>query len=569
MNNIDTSYRQGTRRQFLGGVVISAAGAILAACGGTDATATTVSGPTTAPAGVAPTANAATSGAATPISAPVVMVAATTASTTGAIPVAPVTAMMSTAMPKGQLNIAIGFDFPAKIDALKSGLIALGMQECLTRTTADNKLEPWLAESVVNVNPTTWRITLRQAKFWDGSPVTADDVITAIKKSYDAFPDNKGLISPDTKMTAVDIRTVEFVTPQPSGIFPYALTLANFSIFKTAPDGTASILTGPYKPAKFVVDNELDLMANLDHWAGPPPIAKIIVKNVADPNARILALQSGDVDLLYNFPPEAIKTLGPDFETPIIPSGRVDYISLNFARAPFNDRNVREATTIAIDRNVLNQVGLDGRGTPEATMFPPSTKYDSVPLQTTDVNRAKQLLDDAGWKMGTDGARVKDGKRLAFTLYSYPGRAELTPYAVSIQSQLKLLGYDIQVKEVQNVADVTKTADWDAAMKSNNTIATGDPLFEYNRLLIKGGGDNVGNYSNPQIDDLLTQMRPEIDPAKRQALSKQVQEIVKQDVPVLFLVALPITTAFRKGKVKGYVPNPSDYYFLTRDISVS
>src|SRR5262249_13959696 len=154
--------------------------------------------------------------------------------------------------------------------------------------------------------------------------------------------------------------------------------------------------------------------------------------------------------------------------------------------------------------------------------------------------------DGAGWLPGADGVRVKDGKRLAFTLHSYPGRAELTPYAVSIQSQLKPLGYDIQVKEVQNVADVTKTGDWDAAMKSNNTIATGDPLFEYNRLLITGGGDNVGNYSNPRVETLIAQMRSELDPAKRRALSVQVQEQVKADVPMLFLVALPITTAYRQ-----------------------
>jgi len=139
---------------------------------------------------------------------------------------------------------------------------------------------------------------------------------------------------------------------------------------------------------------------------------------------------------------------------------------------------------------------------------------------------------------------------------------------VSIQSQLKPLGYDISVKEVQNVNDVFKAGDWNASMKSNNTIATGSPLYEYNRLLLTGGGDNVGKYSSPQMDALLGQMRVETDPAKQSALSKQVQELVRQDVPALFLVALPITTAYRKAKVLGYVPNPSDYYFLTNTLSV-
>lgn len=476
----------------------------------------------------------------------------------------------STGPSKGELTLAIGFDFPAKIDALKdSRLLAFGMLECLTRQTPQNKLEPWLAESVSNINPTTWQVTLRQAQFWDGTPVTPGDVIASFRKGWEAYPDNKGLISPDTKLTVVADRTVQFVTPGPLGTFPYAIALSSFGIFKTAADGAASILTGPYKPTRLVADTELDLEPFANHWSGTPPIAKIVVKYVADPNARLLALQSGDVDLLYNFPAEAIKTFGPDIEAPIIASGRVDLINLNVARLPFSDHAVREAMALGIDRNVLNSIGLDGKGTPATALFPPSTGYATVPLQGTDVARAGQILDQAGWMTGSDGVRAKDGKRLAFSLYSYPGRAELTPYAISIQSQLKPLGYDVQVEEVQNVADVTKTAEWDAAMKSNNTIATGDPLFEYNRLLATGGGDNVGNYANPKLDALLAQMRPEIDPAKRQELSKQVQDIVSNDVPMIFLVALPVTTAYRKGKVTRYVPNPSDYYFITTDLSVS
>jgi len=547
--------RRLRRRTLLGGATVGALSAFLAACGGATSPPTTI--PTTASITVPPARSTANGGVGTAVSS----VSPTTPS-----PVA----TRRTAAAQGTLRLAVGFDFPAKIDALKGGsLLAYGMLECLTRQTTQNTVEPWLAERVTNINPTTWRIVLREATFWDGARVTPEDVITAFKKNGEAYPDNKGLISPDTTLTALDARTIEFVTPQPSAIFPYALTLANFGIFKTAADGTASILTGPYKPTKFAVDSLLELAPHTGHWSGVPPIGKIVVQYVPDPNTRLLALQSGDVDMLYNFPPEAIKTLGPDIEAPLVASGRIDLINLNFARAPFNDRDVREATALGIDRNVLNTVGLDGKGTPCTALFPPSTGYETVPLQGTDSTRAKQLLDGAGWRMGTDGVRVKDGKRLAFTIYSYPGRAELTPYAVSIQSQLKPLGYDIQVTEVQNVADVIKTGDWDAAMKSNNTIATGDPLFEYNRLLITGGGDNVGKYSNPRTDALIAQMRVELDPARRRALSTQVQEIVKADVPMLFLVALPITTAYRKGKLQGYVPNPSDYYLLNAALSVT
>lgn len=560
MSELHTKHQILSRRALLVGVAASAGAALLAACGGSSATPTALPSQAAAPA----------TGAASATTGSKATTGATTANAASGSPTVATTTAAQKTVSKGELRLALGFDFPAKLDALKdTHLTPYGMLETLMRSNPQNKLEPWLAEGVTSVNPTTWRVALRpNAKFWDGSLVTADDVIAAFRKNWEAFPDTKGLISTDTKMTAVDARTVEFVTPQPSSIFPYALSLTSFGIYKTAADGTASLMTGPYKPTKLVVDNELDLEAFADHWSGTPPLAKITMKFVSDPNARILALQSGDVDMLYNFPVEAFKTLGPDVEAVTVPSGRVALINLTVSRPPFTDRAVREAMALGIDRNALNTVGLDGKGTVNTALFPPSAGYEVVPLQSTDVARAKQLLDDAGWKMGADGVRAKDTQRLAFTLLSYPGRAELTPYAVAMQSQLKPLGFDIKVQEVQNIGDATKNLNFDAAMKSNNTLPTGAPLYEYNRLLTKAGGDNVGGYSNPKIEDLVGQLRTELDPQKQTDLSKQIQQIVHDDVPMIFLVTTPITAAYKKGKVKGYVPHPNDSYLITPQISV-
>jgi len=566
------------RRTVLGGFAIGAVGVLLAACGG-NAPATTASdaGEATTASGASTVPTPAGGGESAATAAARVTTPGTNASpsVSGAIPAAALaspSATRRTAAARGELRLALGFDFPAKIDALKdTHMLPYGLLETLIRQTPQNTLEPWLAERVAGVDPTTWRVTLRQgAKFWDGSVVTAADVIAAFKKNWDAFPDGKGIISPDTQMTAIDPRTVEFKTPAPSGIFPYALSLTNFAIHKPSTAGGADggITTGPYRPTKFTVDNELIVEPFADHWGGTPPIARISIRYVPDPNARILALQSGDVDMLYNFPPESIKGFDGDIVATATPSGRVDLINLNLNRPPFSDRAVREAMSIAIDRATLNTVGLDGRGTPLNTLFPTGVGYETVPLQGTDVARAKQLLDEAGWAIGGDGIRAKGGQRLAFTLLSYPGRAQLTPYAVSIQSQLKPIGFDVQVKEVQNVTDVTKTGDWDATMKSNNMLPTGDPLYELNRLLGKGGGDNVGLYTSPQIEALLTQLRVELDPARRQALSRQIQEIAKADVPDLFLAVGPITTAYKRGKVLGYTPHPNDSYLITTDLTV-
>ena len=535
-----------SRRTLLGGIVAGAMTAILAACGDV----------------VAPTAST----AATLPSTSMPMVP-----TTPAI-ISPTTQATTTS--KGELKLAVGNDFPTKLDALKFANLSLyGMSEMLNRLTPQGKIEPWLAESVVNVNPTIWRVTLRQnVKFWDGSPLTADDVIAAFRKNWEAYPNANGLISKETKLTAVDPRTVEFVTPQPTGIFPGALTQPLFAIHKPAMPGGAdgSVLTGPYRPTSFTVDNQLVLEPFRDHWAGVPPIAKITVRNVADANTRALALQSGDVNALYGLPPEAIKTFGGDIEAVAIPSGRVHFLTFNVNRPPFSDRVVREATTLALDRAALNTVTLDGKGAAATGMFPQGIGFDVVPLQGTDVNRAKQLLDDAGWKTGPDGVRVKDGKRLSFTILSYPGRVEITQLGVAVQGQLKPLGYDIpQVQEVMGIEGVTKMGNWDLAMYSSDMFGTGDPLYGFNRVLAKGGGNNLANYTNPQIEGLLDQLRTMIDPKERGAISRQVQEVVKADVPMAFLVSPPVVTAFRKGLVKGYTPNPSDQFFITSSLSLT
>jgi ABC-type transport system substrate-binding protein len=107
---------------------------------------------------------------------------------------------------------------------------------------------PWLAESVVNIDPLTWRVMLRaNARFHDGSPVTADDVVEAFRRNYAAYPNGDALISKDTQITAIDATTVELKTPQPTGVFPNALTSCR-ALTWTAPGGFSTPRVGRWGP---------------------------------------------------------------------------------------------------------------------------------------------------------------------------------------------------------------------------------------------------------------------------------------------------------------------------------
>jgi peptide/nickel transport system substrate-binding protein len=523
-----------TRRGFLGAGLAAAVTGLLAACGAP------------APSAAPPAANPTTGGA------------AANATTASARP----------AQSTGELKLAIDGEFPATLDATKNGyqLVRLGLAETLTRLTPQMKLAPWLAKDVSNVDPTTWRVSLRpNAKFWDGTPVTAQDVQAAFQANWAAYPAAAGLLSKDTQIKVVDSNTLDFKTPDPIGNFANVISAQFFAIHK---NGTT--MTGPYKPTNIAVGQELDTEAFADHWDGPPPLAKLTVRLVTDPNARVLALRSGDVDLVYGVPPQAARSIGgSDFTVNTVSSGREDYLVVNHRRLPFSDKAVREATSLGIDRAGLLTIGLAGQGAVATGMFPPDQGVQNVDMQASDPARAQQVLDAGGWTLGADGVRVKDGQRLSFQLLSAPARTEWTPMAVAIQAQLQPLGYDIQIEQVKNIGDaLTQNQDFDVAMYSANMLVTGDPLYIFNQTLAKGGPANYGGYTNSQLESTLTSLRSEPDPAKRQALAVQAQQIVKDETPNMYILVVPFITA-NSHKVKGYTLHPNDLYIVDNQISVS
>src|SRR5438105_6624699 len=324
-----------TRRGFLGAGVAAAVTGLLAACGAP------------APSAAPPAANP----------------------TSGSAAANPATAALKPAQSTGELKLAIDGEFPATLDATKNAyqLVRLGLAEMLTRLTPQMKLVPWLAKEVSNVDPTTWRVSLRpNAKFWDGTPVAAQDVQAAFQANWAAYPAAGGLLSKDTQIKVVDPTTLEFKTPDPIGNFANVISAQFFAIHK---NGT--IMTGPYKPANLAVGQELDSEAFAEHWDGPPPLAKLTIRLVTDANARVLALRSGDVDLVYGVPPQAARSVGGDFTINTVSSGREDYMVVNHRRLPFSDKAVREATALGIDRTALLTIGLAGQGSVATGMLPP------------------------------------------------------------------------------------------------------------------------------------------------------------------------------------------------------
>jgi peptide/nickel transport system substrate-binding protein len=156
-----------------------------------------------------------------------------------------------------------------------------------------------------------------------------------------------------------------------------------------------------------------------------------------------------------------------------------------------------------------------------------------------------------------------------FQLLTAPARTEWTPMAVALQAQLKPFGYEIDIQQVKNIGDqLAQSQEFDAAMYSANMLVTGDPLYIFNQTLVKGGPANYGGYANAELETILQQLRGETDWTKRQALSKQAQEVIKADVANIYLRVVPFIAATSKN-VKGYTLHPSDLYIVDNQISVA
>ncbi len=480
------------------------------------------------------------------------------------------TAAAGSRQPSGTLRM-IDWEGPALTDRVKEDspdlIMAYGLGECLTRVTPDVKLAPWLAQKTEIIDAQTTHIVLQPGiTFWDGSPLDAQAVKTSLERVWAGNPAADAYISKQSQVTFDSPTSLTIKTPAPQGNVLNNLANYPFIVHKALTEDNI-ILSGPFKATSITKDAAVSMDAYTGHWGSVAKIKHIDAKIVPDANTRALALQSGDADFAWQLPVEQVDQLKSQFTIVDVPSFRVSIALLNVQKPPFDDLAARKAFALGIDRDALVKGVLLGAGIPLHGTFPPGFGVDVVETQTLDVNQAKQLLDQAGWQMGSDGVRVKNGNRLSFTALTYPGRPELKPLSIAIQSQLKPLGFEVKPQEVQSITAATKSGDFGAAFATANTLLTADPQYFYDFAYVTGGGFNLGKYSSAKLDGLVLQLRGEIDPAKRADLSKQIQTVLGQDVPAVYMV----TKTFKAGYVKkfsGFQPQPDDAYLVTADWAI-
>ena len=435
--------------------------------------------------------------------------------------------------------------------------------EPLIYLASDYTLKPGLATRwELQPDGKTWRFFLRQGvTFHDGTPFSADDVVWTWGVRQ---PEGKTLttvlntLGPDS-VKKIDQFTVDFTPAQTNLRLPEQIVHPEGAIVKngTHNDTAPYAGTGPWKYVSYTPKQTASFERNDNYWGEKPKVRKMDIRFYPDPQTRLEALKSGQADLAIDLPADATKSLSndPNFKVVKSKAGRNHLLYVNKLDGRITqDPAVREAVTYAIDRQSYVDVVLDGNAAPGRYMAPGSvlgSAANTVTPINRDLARSRKVLDDAGWRAGSDGIRAKDGKRLSLKLL---GQQEVPESALLvIQSNLKDVGIDVEIKKTPDVATRNSLyaqgkGDFDLDLEPPNQN-DGNPAFlpvlrmasrsATNIQFAPGGAPATPN--GPAFEaEVIKSDTAKTLPEVQQAAANMMQILINQDYLVV-----PLADAFR------------------------
>ncbi len=438
---------------------------------------------------------------------------------------------------------------------------------------------PTLANGGIRLNeagyPMSITYRLRPGVLWhDGAPFTSADVaFTWRAVSNPAF-------LAESKQGASEITAVE--TPDPLTVIcrygkvapDFASTLFTFGILprhvlegvdlNTAPYNDRPVGTGPFMVEVFKRGQYVLTRRNPHYWrrdaAGVqlPYLDRLIFKIIPNSNTLLTQLRSGELDLVVQTPYDQAKQMR---STPAIvlqsePLLSWKHLDFNFRNAVLRDLAVRRAMAHALDRRSLVQAEGGFPAAVKSVVAPIFPFYDAdAPPCPYDPRRSAQLLDAAGYRVGPDGVRAKDGRRLSFRFIVQAGRGDDELAQQVIIAQLKAVGVEAQADNKMGVAFRQARYKGDYDLMYATWVTGVDPA--YSEFFGTGGALNSQKYSNPALDALLVQMESTLDRAEYKRLAFRMQRILADDMPTIPLIT-NVAVIARRRQLQGFIPNPTN-----------
>jgi len=467
-------------------------------------------------------------------------------------------------------------------DEIFEGLPSSLMFDALWDPRPDGSYSPDLAVRVptvenggVSKDGLTWKIELRKDVKWeDGTPFTAADV----EFTWQAIMNEKNNVRARTgfdqikEFKVIDDHHFEYTLSAPFAPMYVMWSVQRIipkHILSKVPDintcewnSTGTFGTGPFKMVERVPGSHLIFKRNPNYHLGAPKLETVVLKFIPDQTVLYTQMKTGEIDFLgiTGIPAERYEEAKklPDVDIMLTPTVIVESVLLNCYRPYFQDKRVRQAIYMAIDKqNIIRDVYY---GLPKSTLSYLGQEhwaYNHEIKEPYNPKKAAQLLDSLGWKIGPDGIRAKDNLKLAFTFSCTAGNKEREQEQLIIQKNLKDIGISAEIK------NYTPAVMWGAFFEET----------QYDAILIAGSPDLVTDPDltasahskrerwhyhpgTPEMDKLLEEGVRTLDNAKRKKIYARFQELYHEEAFFLPLYVRTQINAKKKG-LKGYTVNPT------------
>ena len=428
-----------------------------------------------------------------------------------------------------------------------------------------NEVVPQIAESWEQTDDQTYVFKIREGiKFHDGSDLTAEDVKFSLDRARNSAAVSY-IVNFIEEVTVDDDHTVTVKTTAPyaptlrnlaipfAAIVPKAVVEADENAFIQNPVGS-----GPYKFVEWNHGDHVTLNAFDDYYAGKPETENLIMKVIPETSQRTIALETGEVDLAYDLAVNDIPKVNSDDKLTVyeIPSLTCWYVSMNMNKKPFDNPKVREAMSMAIDRQtIIDTINAGSGQTADAIIAPAVFGYYSTGVKEYNPTKAKELLAEAGYPNG-----------FSTTLWVNDNQSRIE-MCQAMQAMLLEVGVqcNLEVLEFGSFISRTTAGDHDLAY-FGWTTSSGDADYSYYSLehsTQQGAAGNRSFLADPDVDKLIEEARSNTNEEERKELYKELAiklDEINNNIPVYYS---SINVGANK-KVEGFVMDANGYHSLEK-----
>lgn len=437
------------------------------------------------------------------------------------------------------------------------------MYDRLTQMDENLQIVPMLAESWDVIDEHTTQFNLRpDVKFHNGETMTAEDVKFSLERcmASDGVNYNYKIIE---SVDIVDDHTITVKTKTPFNAMTTRLSLDAASIvskkaveefgddFNMNPVGS-----GPYKLSSWSIGGDCVLVANEDYWAGASPIKTLTFRSIPEAINRTIGLETGEIDIAYDIDAIDKPTIEGNDKLKLLSSAscRLIYVGSCVKNDILSDVNVRKAIAYAVNKPDLIEIVFGGEADMARNTMLCEMIYGYVPdtvSYDTDLDKARQLLADAGYPNGFD---------ITLTVMD---TQEYQTAAIVVQSQLKEIGINVTIESMDNASFLQYVAEGKQALFMYEKVAsdTDSMLRTQYHTASLGLGGNRHHWTDPKVDEMLDIASSSLDSSEREALYTEIQTIVADAVP-LYPVAIPYLYIGTQADVTGINVHPTNCHSI-------